>query len=82
MTDQQQAELDEAGAIAISHTALLGAMLTMLQEKGLVDRDDVNVMFDDAMRSLEKAEAEAPKVLRRARRVLDATSRNLTRRRP
>ena len=77
MTDKEVAEINEIGAIAISHTAVLSALFGMLRQRGVLSGDDVNQIFDTAQRGLEIAERESPDVIGRARRVLDQTSRNL-----
>lgn len=77
MTEQELAEVNEIGAIAISHTALLTALFGLLQERNILDGDDLNALFDTAQRGLELAEPSMPSVIGRARRVLDESARNL-----
>lgn len=78
MTEKDVAELEEVGAIAISHTAVISALFSVLKAKGLLTGDDVNEVYNLAQNSLEVAEPDSPKVIRRARRVLDNTARNLS----
>lgn len=78
--DVLQAELDEVGAMALAQSALWAALLTVLEVRAGLTKDDVNEMFEIAQTSLEKAEPASPRVIRNARRNLDQTARNLTRR--
>lgn len=77
MIKDEQTELAETSAIAISHTAVLAALVKLLQEKNLLSAEDVNDLYHHAMTSLEVAEPTNPTLLRRARLELDRTARNL-----
>lgn len=83
MTEKDRAELAEACAIQLSHTALLTALVAQLEAKGLLDKNDVNEVLHTAMTGLETSVGygASPELVRRARRVLENTGRNwLTRR--
>lgn len=71
---------DEVGASLISHQALFHALCTTLEERGLLSPEDVNTIYHDAATALEAAEkVELTPVLRRARAILERTSKNRAR---
>ena len=78
MTEDERTELQEACAICVAQTAVIAALMKLLQEKALLTADDVNDIYHHAMSSLEAAEPRSPEVIRRARKTLDRTARNLT----
>lgn len=79
MTDEDRAELTEVSAVALSHTALLTALFGLLEQKQVLAAGDLNEVLDDAMRGLETAVAHggSPRLINRARQVLENTTRNL-----
>jgi len=82
MTNDERTELQETSAIAVAQTAVLAALMKLLQEKNLLTADDINAMYEHAMTSLEVAEPQSPDVIRRARKQLDQTGRNLANKPP
>jgi predicted nucleic acid-binding protein len=77
MTEDERTELQEAGAICVAQTAVIAALMKLLQEKAVFSADDINDLYEHAMTSLEVAEPASPDVIRRARKALDRTARNL-----
>lgn len=72
----EQQEVDQIGGIAVSHTALICALLTVLEERGLLSSSAVDDVFDIAAATLERAEAYVPVVISNARRQLDIAARS------
>lgn len=79
LEDENWTLADEAAASLVSNSALMGALFTMLQERGVLSAEDVNALFDEAAITLEKSEASGGPFTRRARQILDRTARNLAR---
>lgn len=77
MKDVLQNEVDEIGAIALSHSVILAALFSVVEAKGLLNKAEINEVFDIAQTALDKAEADSPRVIRNARRMLDETARSL-----
>lgn len=71
----QEHEMHQIGGIAVSHTALICALLSVMRERGLLDAATVNEVFDRAAATLEAGEGDSPFVLRNARRQLDIAAR-------
>ena len=72
---------DEVGASLISQQALFHALCTTLEERGLLSPEDIDTIYHDATTTLEAAEKVEPtRVLRRARAILERTSKNRARR--
>lgn len=68
---------DEAAASLLANGALTQALLTTLQERGLLSKADIDVVFHDAATALETAEAGRSALIGRARQILERKSRNL-----
>ncbi len=77
--DDEWTGVDEISASLIAHQALVHALFTTLQERGLLSPEDVDQIHFDAAGALERAEPHAPRAIRRARAIFDQTSRNLAR---
>lgn len=75
MDQIQEDEMHQIGGIAVSHTALICALLSVMEERGLLDAATVNEIFDRAAATLEAGEKDSPFVLRNARRQLDIVAR-------
>lgn len=82
MDQIQQEEVDQIGGIAVSHTALICGLISVLERRGVLNSVDVDEIFEIAAKSLEDAERDYPLVGRNARRQLDNCARNFVRRLP
>lgn len=76
MNEVQQQDMDDIGGIAISHTAIICALLTVLKRKGVLDAVDIDDVFEIAATTLEGVERTSPQIGRNARLQLDHCASN------
>jgi hypothetical protein len=73
----QDEEIAAAPGIALAHTTLITALLTVLRAKGLLTQDDVNTVFDSALTGAETAHGLSAEASLRARRILEILAREM-----
>jgi hypothetical protein len=69
MTDAEMIEAQ--GGVGLAHTSLLAALITVLREKGVLSRDELNTVFDSALVGAENATEITAETSRQARRILE-----------
>jgi len=78
--DEDWSLAEEVAASLLAHQALVHRLFTTLEQKGVITAEEVDDMYFSAMNTLEVAEKDGDKDLtRRARQVLETTSRNRAR---
>lgn len=77
MAERLEEDLVKTSGVVIAHGALLTALLTSLQHKGLLDQAEVNHIVDMALVGVETAEGLHPGIRHIARKHLEGFAENM-----
>jgi len=72
---------EEVACSLLAHQTLVHELFTTLERKGVITAEEVDGMYFSAMNTLELAQKDGnPELIKRARQILESTSRNRARR--
>lgn len=77
-SDFTEAETALHGA-SLAHTALVSALIGVLKAKGVLSKDEVNIILDHAILSAETSAEMGVEASRRARQILETIHSELAR---
>lgn len=70
-------EIEVLSGSSLAHTAIMTAVLSALQKKGLLNQAEINDIIDIALVGAETAVGVNPRVIDHTRRMLEQTSQNM-----
>jgi hypothetical protein len=70
-------EIEVLSGSLLAHTAMMTAVLSILQRKGVLSQVDVNDIVDTALLGAETASGLNPRVRDEARKMLEQTAKHL-----
>jgi DNA-binding IclR family transcriptional regulator len=78
--DEDRSLAEEVASSLLAHQTLVHMLFSTLERKGVISPEEIDGMYFTAMNALEIAEKDGnPALFRRARQILETTSRNRAR---